>query len=287
MGRSGQSRSMDEPRETPRSEPAPASDPVTMPVTPAQAEPSATPAAQSPTEPVTVPAAQSPTEPVAVPAAQSPTERVAVPVTASPAGPEGPDASLPADDEAVEAALDEYEDGLLAAEVRAAVESSDAVDATFSPNIDASSVRFGEPTPTKPVCQWCNAELPSADVERCPSCKVALKPVEGHREVPGLTSVSSEARAAIQRIEIQRQVATVDLTRADGTPDPDLITVHELPVSADILGPETTESYQPPSAEVREMMRRIKWEAFEADPLGMVDPGPLADRRSQREENTL
>jgi hypothetical protein len=198
-----------------------------------------------------------------------------------------PDASLPADDEAAEAALDEYEDGLLAAEVLAAVESSDAVDAKFAPNLDPSSVRFGEPTPTKPVCQWCNAELPSADVERCPSCKVALKPVEGHREVPGVTSVSSETRAAMQRIEIQRQVATVDLTRADGTTDPDLITVHELPVSADILGPETAESYQPPSAEVREMMRRIKWEAFEADPLGMVDPGPLADRRSQREENTL
>lgn len=240
MGRSGQIRSMDEPRVAPGSEPVPASEPA------------------------------------------------AVPMAASQADPNGAhDPSLPADDEAVEAALDEYQDGLLAAEVRAAIESSDAVDSTFSPDIDPSSVRFGEPTPTKPVCQWCNAELPSADVDSCPTCKVALKPVEGHRDVPGLTTVSSETLAAIQRMEIQRQVATVNLRRADGTTDPDLITVHELPVSAEILGPETAESYQPPSPEVREMMRRIKWEAFEADPIALVDPGPLADRRSQREENTL
>jgi hypothetical protein len=276
MGRSGQSRSMDEPREAPRSEPAPASDPAT------------TPAADSPGEPAAVPVTPAPVESAALPVTPGPVEPVAVPVTASIAHPDGVlDASVPADDEAVEAALDEYQDGLLAAEVRAAIESSDAVDTTFSRNIDPSSIRFGEPTPTKPVCQWCNAELPSPDVERCPSCKVALKPVEGHREVPGLTTISSETQAAIQRIEIQRQVATVNLMRADGTHDPDLITVHELPVSAEVLGPETAESYQPPSAEVREMMRRIKWEAFEADPIGMVDPGPLADRRSQREENTL
>jgi hypothetical protein len=255
---------MDELREAPRSEPAPASDPLAMPVTPP------------------------PGEPVAVPVSPMPVEPAAVPLTASHADPNGVgDPSLPVDDEAVEAALDEYQDGLLAAEVRAAIESSDAVDATFSPNIDPSSVRFGEPTPTKPVCQWCNADLPSADVDRCPSCKVALKPVEGHREVPGLTTASSETLAAIQRIEIQRQTASVNLMRPDGTVDPDLITVHELPVSAELLGPETAESYQPPSAEVREMMRRIKWEAFEADPIGMIDPGPLADRRSQREENTL
>jgi hypothetical protein len=260
---------MDEPREAPRSEPAPASDPVAMPVTPA------------PDEPMGVPVTPPPVEPVALPVTASQPDPVEVPDPSSPADDEA------ADDEAAEAALDEYQDGLLAAEVGAAIETSDAGDATFSSNIDPSSVRFGEPTPTKPVCQWCNAELPSADVERCPSCKVALKPVEGHPEVPGLTTVSSETLAAIQRIEIQRQVASVNLTRADGTPDPDLITVHELPVSADVLGPETAESYQPPSAEVREMMRRIKWEAFEADPLGMVDPGPLADRRSQREENTL
>jgi hypothetical protein len=276
MGRSGQSRSMDEPREAPRSEPVPASDQAAMPLTPA------------PAEPQPVPAAQSPGDSRAMPAAQSPVEPAIMPVTASGAGPdEAADLDLPADDEAVEAALDEYQEGLQAAEVRAAIESSDAVDATFSPNIDPSNIRFGEPTPTKPVCQWCNAELPAPDLERCPSCKVALKPVEGHRDVPGLTTVSSETLAAIQRIEIQRQVASVNLMRADGTPDQDLITLHELPVSADILGPETAESYQPPSAEVREMMRRIKWEAFEADPIGMVDPGPLADRRSQREENTL
>jgi hypothetical protein len=243
---------MEVPREAPGSEPAPASDAADLPVSP------------------------SPAEPLAVPVTPSRSDPVEMAATSS-----------PADDEAAEAALDEYQDGLLAAEVRAAIETSDAGDATFAPTIDPASIHFGEPTPTKPVCQWCNAELPSTDVERCPTCKVALKPVEGHREVPGLTTVSSETLAAIQRIEIQRQVASVNLLRADGTHDPDLITVHELPVPADILGPETAESYQPPSPEVREMMRRIKWEAFEADPVAMVDPGPLADRRSQREENTL
>jgi len=41
------------------------------------------------------------------------------------------------------------------------------------------------------VCPWCSAALPSADVERCPSCGAALK--EPDAAVPGVTQIDVEA----------------------------------------------------------------------------------------------
>jgi hypothetical protein len=41
------------------------------------------------------------------------------------------------------------------------------------------------------VCPWCSATLPSADVERCPSCGAALK--EPDATVPGVTQIDVEA----------------------------------------------------------------------------------------------
>jgi hypothetical protein len=41
------------------------------------------------------------------------------------------------------------------------------------------------------VCPWCSATLPSADVERCPSCGAALK--EPDAAVPGVTQIDVDA----------------------------------------------------------------------------------------------
>jgi hypothetical protein len=41
------------------------------------------------------------------------------------------------------------------------------------------------------VCPWCSAALPSADVERCPSCGAALK--EPDAAVPGVTQIDVDA----------------------------------------------------------------------------------------------
>jgi hypothetical protein len=50
----------------------------------------------------------------------------------------------------------------------------------------------GGPTPESDlICPWCSAALPSADVERCPSCGAALK--EPDAAVPGVTQIDVDA----------------------------------------------------------------------------------------------
>jgi len=41
------------------------------------------------------------------------------------------------------------------------------------------------------ACPWCSATLPTADVERCPSCGAALKEPDG--AVPGVTQIDVDA----------------------------------------------------------------------------------------------
>ncbi|MEW5991609.1 MAG: hypothetical protein AB1736_09755 [Chloroflexota bacterium] len=51
----------------------------------------------------------------------------------------------------------------------------------------------GGPTPEPgPVCPWCSATLPSADLERCPSCGAALKEPDA-AAVPGVTQIDVDA----------------------------------------------------------------------------------------------
>ena len=188
-----------------------------------------------------------------------------------------PTVPAPDDEAQAEAALEEYDDGLMAAEVRAALEADpDGSDAAFAPALAAETARFGEATAARPLCQWCNAPLPVADAARCPSCKAILQPIDDV-DVPGLTTVSAETRAAVRREDVIQRAA--EDPRLLATLDPSVLTP-----PADVLGgPPSPDSYQPPSPEVREMMRRIKWEAFEADPVAIIDPGPLADGRPEEE----
>jgi hypothetical protein len=194
---------------------------------------------------------------------------------------------FPRDEDPAEAALDEYHDGLQDAEVRAALEADPVgADTAFMPEVlDPSVTRFGESQPLSPACMWCNARLPVADAARCPSCGAILQPIDAEVDVPGLTTINDNARAALLRDDIRRQQATVDLSRPDGQVDPALVAATQLP-RADLRSePEGSEVYQPPSPEVRQMMRQIRLESFEADPVALVDPGPLAEPGN--EEDTL
>ncbi len=49
----------------------------------------------------------------------------------------------------------------------------------------------GPMSDTDLVCPWCSATLPSADVERCPSCGAALKGPDA--AVPGVTQIDVDA----------------------------------------------------------------------------------------------
>src|SRR3970040_2727536 len=49
----------------------------------------------------------------------------------------------------------------------------------------------GPMSDSDPACPWCSATLPTADVERCPSCGAALKEPDG--AVPGVTQIDVDA----------------------------------------------------------------------------------------------
>ena len=224
--------------------------------------------------------------------APAPTSEAALDVTGTPpaahageADAEAPEPGLDAETEIdAEAELDAYHDELLAAEARAAIESDPGADAAFAETLDPAVFRFGEAVPVRPTCMWCTAALPVADAARCPTCGALLQPIDVDPDLPGLTTVSDNARAARVRLELAGRLATGDPALAPVGSDPDLVAIQSLRSPADLFGGhEPPESYAPPSAEVRSQMRRILWEAIEADPVGFVDPGPLSERRGDDE----
>ena len=134
-------------------------------------------------------------------------------------------------------------------------------DFAFSETLPPETARFGEPSPVEPSCEWCNARLPDPDAARCPSCGALLQPLNGETEVPGLTTISTAARAAAERAERHRAVAGASARGAG----------RQLP------RPTSPDAYEPPSEEVLAAMREIEREAAAADPQRDVEPGPLAD----------
>ncbi len=136
----------------------------------------------------------------------------------------------------------------------------DGGDVAFSESLPPETARFGEPSAVEPCCEWCNARLPQPDAARCPSCGALLQPLNGDTEVPGLTTISSAARAAAERAERQR-------VREDGAAGA---------VAAPLSQPPSRDVYEPPSDEVMAAMREIEREVARADALRDVEPGPLA-----------
>ncbi len=133
-------------------------------------------------------------------------------------------------------------------------------DVAFSESLPPEIARFGEPSPVEPCCEWCNARLSQPDAARCGSCGALLQPLNGESDVPGLTTISSAARAAAERAERQRAAAGASVGEA----------------AAAIARPSSRDVYEPPNEEVLAAMREIEREAARADPLREVEPGPLA-----------
>ena len=151
-------------------------------------------------------------------------------------------------------------------------DDDDEGDVAFSEELDPAIKSFGAPTPVPPSCQWCHAVLPVADAARCPSCGAILQPIEGIEDVPGLTTMSDAARAALERVEMRRrQAASEPLPVRPQFPSV---------VDAD-AEPPSPGAYEPPADEVRAAMLQIELEAAAADRLRDVDPAPLRDRTEE------
>lgn len=101
-------------------------------------------------------------------------------------------------------------------------------------------------------CQWCSAELPAPDVERCPSCGATLTSATGTEpQLPGVTALDPEA------ILRARSEATRPRNR--------ILSFLTGEVATDAGRPADPASFAPPSDEVRREMLRLQIEAERAD----------------------
>ena len=153
------------------------------------------------------------------------------------------------------------------------VDDDDEGDVAFSEELDPATKSFGAPTPVPPSCQWCHAVLPVADAARCPSCGAILQPIEGIEDVPGLTTMSDAARAALERVEMRRRQAASEA--------PAVRPAFPSAVGAAAVEPPSPRAYEPPPDEVRAAMLQIELETAAADRLRDVDPAPLRERTEE------
>jgi hypothetical protein len=176
------------------------------------------------------------------------------------------------------------------------------VDTAFTPAALAQLASYGGSGHAAPFCMWCNAPLPSASEPRCPQCGAHLEPVDGARDVPGLTSMPPRGGSATQPPPwpAASQTASPAGSLAPRTQVPSTaarpspyegLTPEEMALLADsslVLREEISrlnprDAYEPPSRDVRQAMLEIEFEADRADPMRIVDPGPLAERRRNEE----
>jgi hypothetical protein len=160
------------------------------------------------------------------------------------------------------------------------------LDTAFSPTLPQEAARFGEPAPVAPICQWCNARLPSADVPKCPTCGVRLQPVEATPEVPGQVPMTASpvpaqpvptARPPVPAGAMPRDPAAYEGLTAD---EIQLLSNSSAALRQEITQLNSREALEPPTRDVRQAMLEIEFEADRADPMRIVDPGPLSDRRT-------
>jgi hypothetical protein len=101
-------------------------------------------------------------------------------------------------------------------------------------------------------CQWCSAELPNPDVDRCPSCGAPLASSSASEaQLPGVTTLDAEAIVRA-RAEVSRPRSRI-LSFITGDMPPET------------GGPASAESLAPPSDDVRREMLRLQLEAERAD----------------------
>jgi hypothetical protein len=102
-----------------------------------------------------------------------------------------------------------------------------------------------------PRCQWCSAQLPSADLPTCPSCGAALTSTIGGEEIRGVTTLDPEAILRARSEPPRSRNRLLSFITGD------------IPVEAG--GPAEAESLAPPDDAVRLEMRRLEMEAERAD----------------------
>jgi len=184
----------------------------------------------------------------------------------------------------------------------------EGLDMTFSATLPQEATHFGEPSPVAPICQWCNTRLPAPDVAKCPSCGVRLQPVEGTPDLPGLTApapssyrpaapspTAAPARSAggvpvpgwpgSSQPATQRPAPPAmprDLSAYEGlTPEEiEMLSNSSATLRNEISQLNSREALEPPSRDVKQAMLEIEFEADRADPMRIIDPGPLSDRRT-------
>ena len=102
-----------------------------------------------------------------------------------------------------------------------------------------------------PRCQWCSAQLPSADLPICPSCGAALTSTIGGEEIRGVTTLDPEAILRARSEPPRSRNRLLSFITGD------------IPVESG--GPAEAESLAPPDDAVRLEMRRLEMEAERAD----------------------
>jgi hypothetical protein len=102
------------------------------------------------------------------------------------------------------------------------------------------------------TCQWCSAELPAPDVERCPSCGATLTSATGTEpELPGLTALDPHAMTGARSGVARPRSRILSFLTGDMPPDSG--------------GPLDPSSVAPPSDAVRREMLRLQIDAERAD----------------------
>jgi hypothetical protein len=175
-------------------------------------------------------------------------------------------------------------------------------DTSFSPTASAELESYRTTGQSATICMWCNNPLPSRDATKCPTCGALLEPPEGAADVPGLTSLpgrgasrqaaaptamSSGVPSSSGLVAPRSQVPSVpapaqpDASLYDGlTPEEMALLAHSsIALREEISKLGSHDALKPPSRDVRQAMLEIEFEADRADPLRIVDPGPLAERR--------
>jgi hypothetical protein len=139
------------------------------------------------------------------------------------------------------------------------IDATDEGDTAFVETLDEETLHFGEPAPAPVVCQWCNEPLADPDAEMCPHCGGRLRPVDEAIDVPGVTTLPTEALEAELRLRrrIQDAASSASARALGETPEP------TSAPSRSVLPPvaDGSDVFRPPSDEVARLMREMELQA--------------------------
>lgn len=225
------------------------------------------------------------TEPFGEPtlAAQAPASAAQAPAEVSPPAddPTTPDPAVPAQrGEAVGSAA-------IAADPTGGRVDDGGIDTTFSAALGSTVRDFGQTRPQRTLCPWCAAPLADPEAETCPTCGTRLQPIQADLEIPGLTSITPEARALLAKVEVTRLREAMKRGEVVPRPGPTIAQPETAlpPASPPVLTESEAEAaVQPPDDAVRRLMLEMEIEARRAaidramQPLDMGDAPVPAPR---------